>query len=51
MIIIYYNVTKKVIMRIDNKSSKDINLTLIINYNFDKSTIIIVIQSIFFSFY
>ena len=39
----YYNDTKNVTNVMDYKSFKHINLTLIINYNFDKSAIIIVV--------
>ena len=35
----------------DYKSFKHLNFALIINYSFDKSTILVVVQSIVFSFY
>ena len=42
MNIIDYNITKNVITIMDYKSFKHLNLASIINYNFDKSTTIIV---------
>ena len=46
LVITYYNVTKNVIIIMDYKSFKHLHFALIINYSFDKSTIIIVIKSI-----